>query len=661
MAIAKMQKFSLLTFIDQKDRLLQQLQDFQHVELTNAADFYDSSEFSNLFSEIKEQQLQETLEEQLGKTAWALHFLADFVEKPGFLQKLRTPVKQYTLQELKQHTDTYPWEATYQKLKQLDKKLRLAEQERKELSLQEDELNIWRYFQERPAVLESFNQAQGLLGSIPNSELPQLVTDIEKYSLAYIETIYHSQTNTYLLVLYHKDIKEKTAALLRKSGFDAYHYPFEGVPEADLQEVKNARKKIAEKEKALRAELKNMSHDREALNLVAEYLDSALTRLQQGELLQKSRYAASVTGWVPAEQTAGLIRKIEKIVGQEYYLELHETKEAQLAEIPILLKNNALIKPFEGLVEMYSMPQYDELDPTPFMAPFYMLAFGMMVADFGYGLLLFLAIFFAKKVFHFKPKMLQNLTLFEICAVPTMLWGLIYGNVFGFEFSFQLLSASEDVNEILVISIIFGYLQIMFGLILKFYILWAKKEQKLQAVFKAGSWMAFLLSVLVLVVGMLLLPASPLQTIGLIGIILSLVAAVIGGTFEGQTLAGKFGTGLYALMDVTKYVGDMISFTRLMALGVAGGSIAAAFNLIISYLPPVARFTVGVVLFLALHALNIFLSYLSAYVHGIRLQYLEYFGKFFTGGGRAFQPFKANEKYTEVVSEETRNQQEESK
>ena len=111
-------------------------------------------------------------------------------------------------------------------------------------------------------------------------------------------------------------------------------------------------------------------------------------------------------------------------------------------------------------------------------------------------------------------------------------------------------------------------------------------------------------------------------------------------------------------MDLTNYMSDLVSYTRLMALGVAGGSIAAAFNLIISFLPPVARFTIGIVLFILLHAINIFLSYLSAYVHGIRLQYLEFFGKFFTAGGRAFTPLKASEKYVTITPETTTQQEE---
>ena len=158
-------------------------------------------------------------------------------------------------------------------------------------------------------------------------------------------------------------------------------------------------------------------------------------------------------------------------------------------------------------------------------------------------------------------------------------------------------------------------------------------NEKIRSYRLFSGWIldGLLISVVLLAAGMLLLPDSPLQTIGFIMIIASLGAVVFGGSLEGKTLAGKIGSGLYGLMDVTNYVGDMISFTRLMALGVAGGSIASAFNLIISYLPIAARFTVGILLFGAA-CIKYLLSYLSAYVHGIRLQYLEYFGKFFTGG-----------------------------
>ena len=652
MAIAKMQKFSLLTFYDQKEAVLEQLQDFQGVELLSSEKYYDSEETTGVLAPVREEQSEEEMENQFGQVNWSLNFLEEYVPKKGMLAQLRQPIKKYTLQELAETAHTYPWQELCQTLRKQDKRLRLIDQEKRDVLAQEAELSIWKYFKERPAVLKELKKSGGMLGSIPTSEMADFTTNSEKLPLVYVETIYQSQTTTYLLVLFHKDVKEKVTTLLKKAAFEQYIYPYEGIPEEDLQTMKEKSQRLIDEEKEIKAALRAMTNEQETLRIVAEYLDGAITRLKSNKMLLRSTHAVSISGWVPVDGAAELEKRIKKGTTGNYYLEYQEVTEKEIADVPILLENARWIKPFEGLVRMYSLPQYDELDPTPFMAPFYMVAFGMMVADFGYGLLLFLATFLGKKLFHLSKGLEQNLTLFQLCSIPTIIWGLIYGNFFGFEFSFQLLSAQDDVNQILVLSVIFGYIQIMFGLALKFYILWKKKDQKLAAMFQAGSWIVFLISVVFVAAGMLLFPDTPLQTIGIVMIAASLLAVAIGGSLEGKTLAGKIGSGLYGLMDVTNYVGDLISYTRLMALGVAGGSIASAFNLIISYLPPAARFTVGILLFVALHGLNIFLSYLSAYVHGIRLQYLEYFGKFFTGGGRAFDPFKSNENYVEIISEE---------
>jgi V/A-type H+-transporting ATPase subunit I len=657
MAIVKMQKFNLITFRGYQETIMEKLQDFQEVELFPAEKF--SADSPDSFKKMQEHPKLEELENQIAQLAWARSFLDRYLSSSGMIKRLKEPLQRYTLNQLSEHADTYDWMAVYQELRAADKRLRILEQERRELSEQENALNIWRYFDEQPSILETFEQAGGMLGTIPNSELPSLSKKIGELPNTYLETIHQTTTTTYLLVLFHKDSRKKAANTLRIAGFEEYHYPFDGKPSQDLQEIKQQSEKLIQEETSLKESLRNKRDDYHSLGIAAEYLESKLARVSRNKELLESDYTFNLSGWVPIDKAQRLVKQIEKAVGQEYYLEFKEITEENTEEIPILLKNHSLVEPFEGLVGMYSLPQYDELDPTPLMAPFYAIAFGMMVADFGYGLLLFAAIFTAKRIFHFKPSMKRNLTFFEICAIPTMMWGLIYGNIFGFEFSFQLLSPSSDITQILILSVIFGYFQVLFALGLKFYILWGKKNERSKAFFQAGSWIFFLLSALVLVIGMMLLPDSPLQQIGLIGMIASLVLIVIGGSFDGQTIVGKIGAGLYALMDVTSYLGDLISYTRLMALGVAGGSIAAAFNLIISYLPVYARFTIGILLFIVLHSLNIFLSFLSAYVHGIRLQYLEFFGKFFTGGGRPFSPLKAKEHYVEVISEEKQQQGEE--
>lgn len=651
-----MQKFHVLTFKKTHEKLLQTLQNFQKAEILPADEGILLSD--NHFVKDDSSIQTDKLENQLARVLWAKEFLTNYVPQKSFIQKLRNQSPTYTLAQLEQITETSDWESFVEDLRAKDRRLRMISQEKQDLSKEENELNRWRYFDESPAVLNDLKHSVGLLGTISNEQIPTLNHELEKYPSSYYQIIQQTNSTTYLLLLFHKTNEKKVQYSLATVGFNEYHYPFQGKPQEALSEIKDKIAAIVAEEKAIKDALRQMQAEEIQLNVVAEYYSSKVIQSRNKERLFQSKAVTSLAGWIPKTQAQALEAQISQVTKGDYYLVFEEVREEEIDEVPILLENNRWVAPFETLIEMYSLPKYNEIDPTPFMAPFYALAFGMMVADFGYGLFLFLAILLIKKIFYFDASMKRSLTFFQLCAIPTMMWGLIYGSFFGMTMPFQLLSNQSDITEILIISVIFGYIQIFFALILKFYVLWAKKEQKFKAVFQAGSWMLFLLSVGLLALGFMVLPETSLGTIGSIGLGISLIAVVIGGSTEGETFVGKIGTGLYSLMDLTNYMSDLVSYTRLMALGVAGGSIAAAFNLIISYFPTAARFTIGAVLFVLLHAINIFLSYLSAYVHGIRLQYLEFFGKFFTGGGRAFKPFKASNKYVTIVSDEKKQQEE---
>lgn len=651
-----MQKFHVLTFKKTHEKLLQTLQNFQKAEILPADEGILLSD--NHFVKDDSSIQTDKLENQLARVLWAKEFLTNYVPQKSFIQKLRNQSPTYTLAQLEQITETSDWESFVEDLRAKDRRLRMISQEKQDLSKEENELNRWRYFDESPAVLKDLKHSVGLLGTISNEQIPTLNHELEKYPSSYYQIIQQTNSTTYLLLLFHKTNEKKVQYSLATVGFNEYHYPFQGKPQEALSEIKDKIAAIVAEEKAIKDALRQMQAEEIQLNVVAEYYSSKVIQSRNKERLFQSKAVTSLAGWIPKTQAQALEAQISQVTKGDYYLVFEEVREEEIDEVPILLENNRWVAPFETLIEMYSLPKYNEIDPTPFMAPFYALAFGMMVADFGYGLFLFLAILLIKKIFYFDASMKRSLTFFQLCAIPTMMWGLIYGSFFGMTMPFQLLSNQSDITEILIISVIFGYIQIFFALILKFYVLWAKKEQKFKAVFQAGSWMLFLLSVGLLALGFMVLPETSLGTIGSIGLVISLIAVVIGGSTEGETFVGKIGTGLYSLMDLTNYMSDLVSYTRLMALGVAGGSIAAAFNLIISYFPTAARFTIGAVLFVLLHAINIFLSYLSAYVHGIRLQYLEFFGKFFTGGGRAFKPFEASNKYVTIVSDEKKQQEE---
>ena len=268
MAIAKMQKFSLLTFYDQKEAVLEQLQDFQGVELLSSEKYYDSEETTGVLTPVREEQSEEEMENQFGQVNWSLNFLEEYVPKKGMLAQLRQPIKKYTLQELAETAHTYPWQELCQTLRKQDKRLRLIDQEKRDVLAQEAELSIWKYFKERPAVLKELKKSGGMLGSIPTSEMADFTTNSEKLPLVYVETIYQSQTTTYLLVLFHKDVKEKVTTLLKKAAFEQYIYPYEGIPEEDLQTMKEKSQRLIDEEKEIKASLGAMTKEQETLRIV---------------------------------------------------------------------------------------------------------------------------------------------------------------------------------------------------------------------------------------------------------------------------------------------------------------------------------------------------------------------------------------------------------
>src|SRR5699024_10035722 len=234
-------------------------------------------------------------------------------------------------------------------------------------------------------------------------------------------------------------------------------------------------------------------------------------------------------------------------------------------------------------------------------------------------------------------------------SLSVIFWGIIYGTAFGVELPFQQLNPTEDFMTIFMISLVFGGLQLFTGLFLA-----AKENLKrkdyLSAVREGFSWQGILAGILIAALGTMILHSDLLKNIGIILAVINALFIVIIPAIQSRSRIGGFFSGLYDLYGITGYIGDFVSYSRLMALGISGGSIAMAFNLLVGTLPTVARFTIGIVLIVALQGLNLFLSVLSAYVHAARLQYVEYFGKFYQGGGRAFRPFKTAEKYLNITN-----------
>ncbi|MBS6042386.1 MAG: V-type ATP synthase subunit I, partial [Clostridium baratii] len=546
-----------------------------------------------------------------------------------------------TLEELKAEVEKSAWEELYEKVKEKDVHLANLDNEKTKLEGEIDSLKPLEGLDVSFEELNSMNTPY-FLGSIAKQYEDELVSGLSK---GYIEIISRDNQDVYFLALANKEDKEEIEEVLRGFGFSAFKTERTETPIKVIHTNMDRIEKIEGEKFLIKEELSALDEEVKYLELAYEYYHNEYTRTLVNTNFLKTDKVSLIQGWIAYSDNDELTKIVKDTLGEDYYLSFAEVKDEEIDDVPIRLKNNDLNKSFENITEMYSLPRYNEIDPTPLLAPFFLIFFGMMVADAGYGLLILIGSIVALKVFNLDDSQKQFAKFFMYLSIPTIIFGFIYGSFFGDFINLdgvKLIDPSKDVNTILVASIVFGVIQIFFGLGIKAYVL-IRDGRPLDALYDVGSWVLTLVSIGVFAMG-----SGSLATIGKYGMIVGMIAIVLTQGRHMKSVGGKLGQGLYALYGITGYVGDLVSYTRLMALGLAGGSIAGALNLIIGMFPTVALIILGPVIFILAHIFNLGLSLLGGYVHTCRLEYVEYFSKFYEGGGRPFEPFKTLDKFIKI-------------
>lgn len=645
MSIVKMSKFTLFALETQKQALLESLQKFQQVQLIDLSSLKNNKELNFLISDNQNNKIP-YFTDKLSKVNFAIDFLSSFTKTKKGLSEFFEPRKELSYDKLKEKVNNCKWYDTYKILKEKDELISSLNNKITNLKSDINNLTSWQNLDVSFNELNNFEFCSSFLGTIPAQFMESLEEKLSHIKTCYVEKISRNKNEINILLISYNQNKYEVEQILKQSNFTKISFNYSGKP-SDL--IQNFNKKIEELNNEIieiKQSVKNYCKELDNLKLASDYYNLELEKVKACQNFVKSKKIFIIQGWIPQNLENKLEKMIEQISQKNYYIEFEKPKEDE--NVPILLKNNSFVEPFESITEMYSLPAYNEIDPTPIMSIFYVLFFGMMLGDAGYGILLMIGTLLILKKFKPEKNIRNFMKLFFYLGVSTTVWGAIFGGYFGdsiqkffgIKKQLGLLDTSVDIMLIFKISIVFGIVHLYTGLGMKAYMLIRDKKYK-DALFDVGFWYA-------IVTGLILLLIKVQVSLGKVLAILGAVGLFLTQGRSSKSIGGKIGGGVYGLYGVTSYVGDIISYSRLLALGLATGFIASAFNLMVVIIPKPFVYVVGPILFIVGHLFNVGVNSLGAYVHTSRLQYLEFFGKFYTGGGKKFSPFKLDSKYVIV-------------
>lgn len=511
------------------------------------------------------------------------------------------------------------------------------------------------------------------IGSLPEQYSEQrlkeaLAKENPKLEFA-VEIQYSEAAVTNVVVFAPQSQKTMAEEALRALGFARPMSPTHKIPKEKAERLRQKSEELRKSTEKAEEEIASYADARDKIKVTQDYFRLRSDKYNVINHLDHSKHVFVIEGYVPEEDCEKLEALCTRVA--TCTVEFGEAGD----DAPVKLKNNKFAEPAQGILTMYAAPGKSDLDPTPILAFFFYFFFGMMFSDAGYGILMVIATGLMIKIFKPDKKMYNNLKLFQYCGVSTTIWGLVFGSFFGdapaaianmFTGTERVMAHSisnmgdptpalmpwptidpqKDALTLMIISIAFGLVHILVGMGCKFVVCLRQKDYG-GAFFDTGLWMLLLIGFAVLAAGMVTTPV--LITVGAVIALACAVGLVLTQGRGKKGIVGKAIGGLASLYDITGYISDLLSYSRLLALGLTTGVMAQVFNMLATMMGTnVLGIVFMVVIFIVGHLVNIGLNALGAYVHTMRLQYVEMFSKFYEGGGKEFEPFSLNTKYIKI-------------
>lgn len=645
MAIVKMRRLRLFGMAADRGRLLEELQRLGCVEIDEPTEKLSDPQWAALVRRPDGGALTALREQRAGVEA-ALDTLKHYAPAKGGLLKARPVITEAQLFDPALRDRALAAAAA---LNEAQRRVGAIYAEQGKTANQLAALRPWLEL-DLPLDTPSTREVTVTFGTLPSSAVRNEVEGAlaEATKLAALNWAGADRETQYLVLFSHRAEEERAMEVLKGFGFSKTGFQgWKGTAQENTQQLELRQAGLIKELETVQADLATRGGDREDLKRCRDRLDQEIFREEAKQRLLDTKAAYFLEGWVPVPELGRLDAILQR------YICSYETEDPVVEDyprVPVQLKNNALTRPLNMVTEMYSLPAYDGIDPNPLIAPFFILFYGIMMADMGYGLLMMIASVVVLKTMRPKGGMNHFFSLMGLCGVSVFIVGALTGGFFGdmipqllkmmdpastfVWFWPPLFTPLDDTLMILIGSMILGFIQINTGMLISF-VRKLRAGEVMDAIWEEGTWWIVFLGG-----GLAILGVTPLVLA--LGGVMILVGA--GWTAKGF---GKVSAVLGSLYNhVTGYFGDILSYSRLMALMLAGSVIAQVFNTL-GAIP--GNIIIFFVISLAGNALNFALNLLGCYVHDLRLQCLEYFGKFYKDGGKPFRPLEHKTKFVDLA------------
>lgn len=660
MAVNKLKKIEILGHQSLHEEVINTLQKLGIVQIV---DFKNNISIADDLVEIREIETKD-VDITLQQINYCLNFHKRFEKKKSLLEKLKEAPKIINYNKLAGLVQSFDFSHHYNQCQELESQLNSAHAEEAKIKT---EINFWQPWNPIEANVKDLEHTEqcAIIAGIVRSDHEETLLQEVKDTLTEVDVtiVNHEKNKSYLLFIVNQEIQDGLSDFLKQYEFQEIKFlNREGKPAAIIEQLNKQLQKLQKDLETLQHKAQDLLKEKEKCLMLYDYYTNLQTKQKLSQYIAHTQQVFSLVGWLKAKDEQKILHGLEK--------KFHELdiiiKEPDADEVPpVDLINKKIVSPFEAITNLYGLPNYKEVDPTPLLAPFFFLFFGVCLTDAGYGLILSLACILSLRYFYLQGGTKKMVQLFFLCGISTFICGVLTGGWFGdilnympayfaplrnLKNSLILIDPIKEPLKFLIFALVLGFIQVWCGVGVQMYK--DIKTGELQNAFLSRlPWLVLLPGMIML----LLVKGNILQgeIWAALGKWLSIIPAGTLFLFEGRAhknIFGRFGTGLLALYGIVGYYADMLSYCRLLALGLATAVIANVVNqmaFLTMKIPYVGIIMMACIL-IGGHIFNLAINLLGAFVHTSRLQFIEFFTKFFEGGGKPFVPFAIKTKYISI-------------